>query len=87
MLVPQDTRQMALGDMGRSRAEPAKPVVPEVALGWSSPDTATVCHRELLEELGFSGVFSCSFPNVSLCVSLLKCSMSHAGLMEASGVC
>lgn len=55
MLVLQGTGQMALGDMGGVELSLPNLWIPRVAVGWGSPDTANVCHRELLEELGLMG--------------------------------
>lgn len=55
-------------------------------LGWSSPDTASVCSRELLEGLGLMGIQLYLPKYWSMCISLLSV-YSHAGLLEAGGVC
>lgn len=42
------------------------------ALGWSCPDTASVCNRELLEEVGLTGIELHLPKCCPVCVSLLS---------------
>lgn len=86
MLVLQGTKQMALGDIGRGRTEPAKPVGLQGCLGLEFSRYCE-CSRQLLEELGLMGIQLHLPKCCSLCVSPPQCSLSHARLLEASGVC
>lgn len=73
---------MALGDTGRGRTEPAKPVG-SARFPWVG--VLQILLACVPQELGLVGS-AASSQMLLLCVSLLSF-MSHVGLMEAGGGC
>lgn len=68
--MPRGTKQMALGDTGRTRIEPAKHVGLQGCLGLEFSRYCQCVQQGAAGGAGISGGFICTFPNVAPCASL-----------------